>query len=114
MTPSTTGSRLAARALAPLAKLATIATLVGACSPAPTPVAQSSHDPSSPAAPEGVDPIVASTTRRGEATAENAGHERHDPIAKEAVVYACPMHPEVTSNAPGACSKCNMKLVPKK
>jgi len=28
-----------------------------------------------------------------------------------AVVYACPMHPEVTSNEPGTCSKCGMVLV---
>jgi len=29
------------------------------------------------------------------------------------VVYACPMHPEVQSNAPGKCPKCGMTLVPK-
>ncbi len=27
--------------------------------------------------------------------------------------YACPMHPEVTSNQPGKCSKCGMALVKK-
>lgn len=26
--------------------------------------------------------------------------------------YVCPMHPEVTSNAPGKCPECGMKLVP--
>ena len=26
------------------------------------------------------------------------------------VVYACPKHPEVTSNKPGKCSKCGTKL----
>jgi hypothetical protein len=25
-------------------------------------------------------------------------------------VYTCPMHAEVTSNKPGICSKCGMKL----
>jgi Heavy metal binding domain len=27
------------------------------------------------------------------------------------VVYACPMHPEVTSDTPGRCPKCGMKLL---
>jgi FtsP/CotA-like multicopper oxidase with cupredoxin domain len=27
------------------------------------------------------------------------------------VVYVCPMHPEVTSDAPGSCPKCGMKLL---
>ncbi len=30
-----------------------------------------------------------------------------------ATVYTCPMHPEVTSDKPGKCPKCGMKLVPK-
>jgi hypothetical protein len=28
-------------------------------------------------------------------------------------VYSCPMHPDVTSDAPGLCPKCSMKLEPK-
>ncbi len=42
-----------------------------------------------------------------------AGPRHHDRGAAEpkATVYACPMHPEVTSNEPGTCSKCGMALV---
>jgi hypothetical protein len=29
-----------------------------------------------------------------------------------AVIYSCPMHPEVHRAEPGACPKCGMKLVP--
>ena len=32
--------------------------------------------------------------------------------AKPGVVYSCPMHPEVRSNAPGKCTKCPMPLEP--
>jgi len=32
---------------------------------------------------------------------------------EEAVVYTCPMHPEVVSPKPGVCPKCGMKLVSK-
>ena len=33
--------------------------------------------------------------------------------ADSSQVYTCPMHPEVTSDEPGLCPKCNMNLVPK-
>jgi FtsP/CotA-like multicopper oxidase with cupredoxin domain len=33
------------------------------------------------------------------------------PQATGSVVYACPMHPEVTSQEPGRCPKCGMKLL---
>jgi hypothetical protein len=69
-----------------------------ACSPAPMPVSQSRNDPSSPFAPEGAPPA-------SEPAATDGG---------TAVTYVCPMHPEVTSDTPGVCPKCNMKLVPKK
>ena len=39
--------------------------------------------------------------------------EMDDPAAAGGgpVVYACPMHPEVTSDQPGRCPKCGMKLL---
>ncbi len=33
------------------------------------------------------------------------------PAAASAVVYTCPMHPDVVSEAPGSCPKCGMALV---
>jgi FtsP/CotA-like multicopper oxidase with cupredoxin domain len=33
------------------------------------------------------------------------------PAAAGPVIYACPMHPEVTSDEPGRCPKCGMKLL---
>lgn len=87
--------------------------LVVGCVAGPMNVAQSAHDPSSPSAPEGVDPLVAANASNAAVVAVD-GHEHGAPTPKEGVVYACPMHAEVTSNAPGVCPKCNMKLVPKK
>lgn len=40
----------------------------------------------------------------------DAGREESAP-GEEAGIYVCPMHPEVTSNAPGTCPKCGMTLV---
>jgi hypothetical protein len=73
--------------------------LASACSPGPAPVSQSLKDPSNPAAPEAV------------AVTEHAPHASGDAAA---VVYTCPMHPQITSPTPGRCPICSMNLVPKK
>ena len=47
-----------------------------------------------------------------ESTHEQGGHshagEGHEHSGDH--IYSCPMHPEVTSNKPGKCSKCGMNL----
>jgi hypothetical protein len=48
---------------------------------------------------------------RTEGWAGLAPEEDTAPSAHEhTAVYTCPMHPEVTSNEPGICPKCGMKL----
>jgi len=53
---------------------------------------------------------------RGQTGAEPHQHQPATPThsGHEAAAYVCPMHPEVTSNAPGECSKCGMDLVERK
>ena len=42
-------------------------------------------------------------------------HSDHAVIQDSAASkYTCPMHPEVTSDKPGKCSKCSMALTEKK
>jgi hypothetical protein len=43
-----------------------------------------------------------------------SGTHEHGASGSPAVVYTCPMHPEVTSDKPGVCPKCGMKLEPRR
>lgn len=45
--------------------------------------------------------------------AEHADHSAHTGHSEPANIYTCPMHPEVTADAPGSCPKCGMDLVPR-
>jgi hypothetical protein len=63
-------------------------------------------------------PTPRPATRDGRASAQlSATHGQHGAAANAtgqaevATVYACPMHPEVTSDKPGLCPKCGMALV---
>lgn len=43
-------------------------------------------------------------------------HMNHNAVRNEknqTALYVCPMHPDITSDKPGACSKCGMALVKK-
>lgn len=103
-----------------------------ACSPGPVPISQSPRDPSNPSAPEGVVPALGSAgagpSGPPSSSAPTEGHAHHHhagapPRSDQSAttdagaataVYTCPMHPEVTSSAPGRCPKCGMNLVPRK
>jgi len=62
-------------------------------------------DPSSPSAPAG------DAYRVGFASAGDAP-PTHAEVPADDVVYTCVMHPEILRDAPGACPKCGMTLVP--
>ena len=82
----------------------------------------STPDPSDPRAPIGVgtpyrtdlssDPDTNVESEPAPAPAES-DHAAHGHDAAE-LVYACPMHPDVTGAEGGACPRCGMTLVPRK
>ena len=55
--------------------------------------------------------------KNGECMDMNGKMDKCDMMNKtnksKAVIYTCTMHPEVTSNKPGKCSKCGMDLIKK-
>jgi rubrerythrin len=53
-------------------------------------------------------PVMATPTNSVTPTVESSSAAK--PAAKQ--LYTCPMHPEVISDQPGKCPKCEMDLVP--
>lgn len=49
----------------------------------------------------------------GQAVAGHEGHNHGAATTQAGLLYACPMHPDQTSDHPAACPKCGMKMKPK-
>jgi len=82
-------------------------------------------DPSNPNAPESTPPATPqalnpeteggspeSSPTAGEHSKGHASPTQPQEGTKPAVIYTCPMHPEVKQSKPGRCPKCGMDLVP--
>ena len=68
-------------------------------------------DPAAPEAPFAPPPALGASVSAS-VSADPAAASAADPAAGD-VVYTCPMHPEIRSDAPGKCPKCGMTLVPR-
>jgi hypothetical protein len=89
-----------------------VAALNPATPPAPTPPAATQQE-QAPAAPV---PAAEHGHDHGgtkPAPKKAPAEETEKPKKPSATVYTCPMDPDVTSDKPGKCPKCGMKLVPK-
>lgn len=113
-----------------------LALTLGACASVPAPVTRSRLNPAHPDAPEGAavpmpPPLVSAAGGKAGASAPAADDGGHSPPSGEhegpapdggmprpasdaSRVYACPIHPEVREDEPGACPVCGMARVPKK
>jgi FtsP/CotA-like multicopper oxidase with cupredoxin domain len=64
--------------------------------------------------PEGEGPVTYSCPMHPEVTSDEPGHcpECGMKLLAVEATYTCPMHPEVVSDEPGHCPECGMKLLP--
>lgn len=67
-------------------------------------------DPASPRGHEGCDPSMMGKMMGHHHDEADAGTTS---TGDAAVLYTCPMHPEVVQDHPGTCPKCGMTLKPK-
>jgi hypothetical protein len=71
-------------------------------------------DPSNPGGPESTPLTAGSLAQAPSAVPEKVetGPDGGAAAKPAAILYTCPMHPEVISDKPGKCPKCGMTLVP--
>ena len=98
--------------------LSSILVVLGACdrasvdaSPPPGPSASAAAPSASAAAEPATIAVASASAPKAAPPVAKASPGRVKTAAK--TVYVCPMHPEVVSDVPGLCPKCNMKLDPK-
>jgi hypothetical protein len=99
------------RSLARPTSLALLFGAIAACVGSAVAASRSQADPANPGAPEvpmaSASPLASGSTAAGRAPAASASPDA-------AVIYTCPMHPQVRSPVPGNCPICGMTLVPVK
>ncbi len=89
-----------------------LAALAAGCAAGPEPAVTPNH-PASPRAAEATTPAVATALTTSEPARQPFATGPAAAPSTAAVTYACPHHPEVTSERPGTCPKCGgMKLEP--
>lgn len=103
--------------------LALAVAMAAACATEPPP-RPTQLDPSSPSAHESA-PLTAGALAQPSSSAAltppapaapekvETGPAAGAAAKPAAILYTCPMHPEVISDKPGKCPKCGMTLVPK-
>jgi hypothetical protein len=105
-----------------------LALTVAGCATQTRPTPLAANHPANPDAPEAPLPppsqtLAGAATRQGSATADDhdMSSMHHGGMtmpattaatSPAAAAYVCPMHKQVTSNQPGVCPICHMKLVP--